>query len=481
MDYGSISTVVVLTIVVIIIIGWLPKRTVDSMKRVVEHREDRFSSSLHLVDARSATRFSDERALGTKGAIMQPRQSHEASLSRQRITEIRRRRHEAVRRRRAIVVSLFAAAVLVAALSFPLRFSVAFALIPLALAILVLGLGVRASSHAREWERSVRGHGANAHQSRGSTPRPAPSITQRGRSRESAPERHIEEEDASDASGSTMVMQQRDIRRALHRARQEHDEALARRERARSRAAGEGADAAGSEKSDADKGSATRAVADKAPSSRGIADKAPEENAAAHDAARRGADPVEDDHAGVSQQDLISFSLGAPRNGHAVCAQEPQSMEIRSTRRVATDGASAVGDIEAAAGDSSVASDAALADGDETDSSVSDGSVLSGSVSGSAGQGSADAAGQPTGPALIDGSRRPPADVDGPQGRHQVHSGVSSDTRVSGHRTSAQAGAGVNDTQAFHECETHAHVDTPKPSRDSLSVGLESILARRGQ
>ena len=56
MGYESLSTVVVLAIVIILMVFWLPKRTVKGMKRVIEHREDRFSPSLHLVDADSGTR-----------------------------------------------------------------------------------------------------------------------------------------------------------------------------------------------------------------------------------------------------------------------------------------------------------------------------------------------------------------------------------------------------------------------------------------
>lgn len=80
MGYESLSTVVVLAIVIILMVFWLPKRTVKGMKRVIEHREDRFSPSLHLVDADSGTRFSDEtRPQRRKGAIMQSNETHEAS------------------------------------------------------------------------------------------------------------------------------------------------------------------------------------------------------------------------------------------------------------------------------------------------------------------------------------------------------------------------------------------------------------------
>ena len=81
MGYESLSTVVVLAIVIILMAFWLPKRTVKGMKRVIEHREDRFSPSLHLVDADSGTRFSDETAAKAKGAIMQSNETHEGKLT----------------------------------------------------------------------------------------------------------------------------------------------------------------------------------------------------------------------------------------------------------------------------------------------------------------------------------------------------------------------------------------------------------------
>ena len=70
MGYESLSTVIVLVIVVLMLAVWLPRRTVNGMKHVMEHREDRYSSSLHLVDADSGTKFSDVRTPQAKGAIM---------------------------------------------------------------------------------------------------------------------------------------------------------------------------------------------------------------------------------------------------------------------------------------------------------------------------------------------------------------------------------------------------------------------------
>ena len=84
MGYESLSTVVVLAIVVILMLIWLPRRTIKGMKRVIEHREDRFSPSLHLVDADSGTRFSDETVAAAKGVLMQSTEAHKGATSEER-------------------------------------------------------------------------------------------------------------------------------------------------------------------------------------------------------------------------------------------------------------------------------------------------------------------------------------------------------------------------------------------------------------
>mgnify|MGYP000997559483 CR=1 FL=1 len=106
MGYESLSTVVVLAIVVILMVGWLPRRTVKVIKRVIEHREDRFSPSLHLVDADSGTRFSDVSTPQAKGAIMQSSEAQGGRMSEEHIAQVRTLRRAAIRRRRIIVVAL---------------------------------------------------------------------------------------------------------------------------------------------------------------------------------------------------------------------------------------------------------------------------------------------------------------------------------------------------------------------------------------
>jgi len=156
MGYESLSTVVVLVILMVIAVGWLPRRTVNSMKKVAEHRQDRYSSSLHLVDADSGTRFSDEHTPQPKGAIMQRAQTSTTTPTTAKVAHIRELRRAAVRRRRILALSLLLITVLVLVLSMVLPFSALFALIPGVLLAVVLALGVRAGS--MRWPRRGAGN-----------------------------------------------------------------------------------------------------------------------------------------------------------------------------------------------------------------------------------------------------------------------------------------------------------------------------------
>lgn len=70
MGYESLSTVVVLVIVIIAIAVWLPARTANGMKRAAEHRQDRYSPSLRIVEAEDGRRFGDIEPYQAKGAAM---------------------------------------------------------------------------------------------------------------------------------------------------------------------------------------------------------------------------------------------------------------------------------------------------------------------------------------------------------------------------------------------------------------------------
>lgn len=312
MGYESLSTVVVLAIVVILMLIWLPRRTIKGMKRVIEHREDRFSPSLHLVDADSGTRFSDETVAAAKGVLMQSTEAHKGATSEERIAEIRALRHAAVRRRRAIAVSLLTITVVVLVCAFALHFSPLFALIPAALLAAVLALGVRASRQAVAWERKVARYHAKV-KKRAAAERKRAQAEQAERARLRAQEL-AEARKVADEQLKTDVVPEGEIRQAIARGKADRDAAVKRRKE---------------ETQTAEKAvDQTTERADAAPAD------VKEVGLSIHDERDNMAEEAKT-VAVKSTQDLISFSLGAPRDGAAVEVDAPESMEIKSTKQVA--------------------------------------------------------------------------------------------------------------------------------------------------
>ncbi len=310
MGYESLSTVVVLAIVVILMLIWLPRRTIKGMKRVIEHREDRFSPSLHLVDADSGTRFSDETVAAAKGVLMQSTEAHKGATSEERIAEIRALRHAAVRRRRAIAVSLLTITVVVLVCAFALHFSPLFALIPAALLAAVLALGVRASKQAVAWERKVARYHAKV-KKRAAVERKRAQAEQAERARLRAQEL-AEARKVADEQLKTDVVSEGEIRQAIARGKADRDAAVKRRK----------------EEMSSKEETQTAERADAAPAD------VKEVGLSIHD--ERGNMAEEAKTVAVkSTQDLISFSLGAPCDGADVEVDAPESREIKSTKQVA--------------------------------------------------------------------------------------------------------------------------------------------------
>lgn len=330
MGYESLSTVVVLVIVVILIAVWLPTRTVNGMKRVAEHRQDRFSPSLHLVDAESGTRFTDAPPQWAKGTTVQTETS-QVRLNDEHIARVRGLRRAAARRRRIVVLTLAAATVLVLVLAIALRFSPLFALIPAALFVGALVLGINAAKQAREWENKVRL--AKRSQARAGQAVKAPAQPVAG-------DELADEVVVASGETATDVMEQREIRRVLRQAQIAKAQAMALRE------AADSAEASESVSSDADNQSFDAAnepqasvvesavSVDSVESVESMAQENEQDDHTAQLDQIRPSKALDAFEMAVSQ-DLISFSLGSPRNTLEEGTAEPQSLEIKSMRQVA--------------------------------------------------------------------------------------------------------------------------------------------------
>lgn len=391
MGYESLSTVVVLVIVIIAIAVWLPARTANGMKRAAEHRQDRYSPSLRIVEAEDGRRFGDIEPYQAKGAAM-PASTQSARLTTEHIAHIRELRHESIRRRQILVASLLAVAIVVFALAFIVHYSPLFALIPLALTAAVLAMGANAARQARQWERRV---------SRYEQKKTSATPTRQGQI--DSPAKNHAAESAAPAvqtsradDAATEVMEQRQIRRVLHDAEVEQAKAKVLRE-AQAKADREAAAPQAADHSEAETPSLT--VRDERDAHDSVADDATSELASVQPA--RALDVFDM----ATSQDLISFSLGAD---HAE-DNAPESLEIKSTRQV---------------------SKATPAEPEMVNK-------------------------------LIDEAKAVKASDDASAAK-------------------AQADHSAAQPESFHEHEERAEVQAPVATSESLSVGLDSILARRG-
>lgn len=357
MDFDSLASVVLWAIIAILFLGLQPWKTMQGMRNAMRHRADRYSTSLHILDVNDGTRFGDDYGSTGKGDAMQQAFAGASGLDETHIATVRRLRRAAIRRRRVIVVSLLVVTVFVLVLALALRFSPLFALIPLALDAVVLALGIRATKHARRWEDKVRRARAVV---RVNTMRREGAVTGRANKIrredvEAAVAAAIIEGEGGDAS--TNVMSQREIQETIARARRERREAFDERERRRSKAVSEAVAMTAAEvvsepyrrRDDGDKGESVAAAVRHDGASDGSVDAAAVQ-VNVQEASVVAPDEYADDHTNelaqvspahapdafemAAGQDLISFSLGAPRQGRDVRMAEPLSREIKSIKQV---------------------------------------------------------------------------------------------------------------------------------------------------
>lgn len=308
MGYESLSTIIVLVILAILMTIWLPKRTVKGMKQVEKHHADRYSTSLHVLDEDSGTRFSDEETPQLKGVIM-PATRNEQKSTTTYIEHVRSLRRASAQRRRILVGLLLSASVIVFVLAILLHFSPLFTLIPVAALAVVLYMGVQASKQARAWEAKVAKKERDRKTKELAKRKAA--VQRAKAAQEAAKNRPARDED------ETNVMEQREIRKALRQAKLEQTQALREREAHAQELAKEAAE---------HKDHAQLVV--RSEINHYPADET-NELSRVHPASAVDAFDM------AVSQDLISFSLGEERNGVEHPVQEPQSLEIKSTKQVA--------------------------------------------------------------------------------------------------------------------------------------------------
>ncbi|RSX55002.1 hypothetical protein D2E26_1056 [Bifidobacterium dolichotidis] len=452
MDYESqsLSAIIVLVIVGIVMMIWLPRRTEKGMKQVIKHREDKYSSSLHLVDAHSGTTFSDEHTPVSKGAIMPNTQAapgRDRAQEREYIARVRAARKAAIRRRRYIVATLSVLTVLVFLLSVVFAFSWLYTLIPAGLLVVVLGLGARASKQAREWEHRQKERNEAVIQA-------AAQLQQRHDARIARQRaRQLQEAEGSAQSEAqeepTDVLDQRQIRSALHHSRLQQAHEVAARE--------------ASAEAQAHEQEALRAEQEQHTAQ---ADPVAEAAHANYVANHMPATDMVKAAAQRPEPELISFSLDASEPSTETAAEPVvESLEIKSTRQVAQ------------------AKPLPKTQQEQAPVQQAPVQVID-----------AESVSTPAQPAKPTQPAQPvqtPAADENDELQALDHIAIQVDLErdpttqvqplapVRRPRSAADRHAKVNDSRAFHSSETHRDVEAPDESTDSLGSDLDSVLARR--
>ena len=475
MAYGSLSSIVVLVIAVILVLGWLPFRTIKGMKRASEHRQDRLSTSLHMVGREDGMRFCDRQSRTVKGLVMQQGQQDGNRRSQaQRIKQIRQLRRAAIRRRRILVLVLLVVTLLVAGLSFALDYSPWFTLIPLALVIVVLAAGAHASAQARAWERNLAQRRARQRRQQ------AASLT---RSKTSGKSGQTKNEGRTETA--TDVLDQSEIRRTLAQAKADQQAALKARQHnsikpAKSPASSKAKGPAGSVKPPEKTAAQTGHTSSRPSDDRKTSERTPAKQAASGPTASKPATTQS------SKAQKTASKPAAPKSSVDKSAASESVARSTSPGSVSVQSAAysgKSGSVSASVGkDHPSSSSPAKAQDDATNElkRINPSPAL-------------DAFGMAAGQDLISFSlgsaRGDEADKDGKnnedEGPHSLE--IKSTRQVSVARPPEKKQPDQKQAQKkadgrpddFHKREMQAQVEVPDRSEDSLSIGVEAILARR--
>ena len=459
MVYESLSSIVVLVIAVILVLGWLPFRTVKGMKRASEHRQDRLSTSLHMVGREDGMRFCDRQSRTVKGLVMQQGQQDGNRRSQaQRIKQIRQLRRAAIRRRRILVLALLVITLLVAGCSFLVDYSPWFTLIPLALVVVVLAAGAHASAQARAWERNLAQRRARQRRQQ------AASLT---KSKTSGKPGQAKSDGRTETA--TDVLDQGEIRRTLAQAKADQQAAL----QARQHNSAKPADpAVGSSKTQGSAGSVKST--EKAAAQAGHATSRPSAAKKASDRtpAKQAASRPKASKPATTKSSTAAKAASKPA---APKSSEDKSAASKPAARSAAAQSPKSGPVPASVGNARPASSA-------QDDATNELKRISPSPA-------LDAFGMAAGQDLISFSLGSASgegsDMDGKksedEGPHSLEIKSTRQVSVARPPEKKQADQKKADKRPddFHKQEMQAQVEVPDRSEDSLSIGVEAILARR--
>ncbi|WP_018143393.1 hypothetical protein [Alloscardovia criceti] len=149
MDIQSLSGIVLIAIALVVLVGVIPSRTMKSLRNASRHLEDKYSTSLRVLDNDDAYVRDELRAvMPVNGKIRDVKRFHPRNVQR-----VREQRKRGIRNRQILVALLTVGTLATVAGAYVLHFTYWFTAIPGALLGIVLILGVRTSRAAVQWEK----------------------------------------------------------------------------------------------------------------------------------------------------------------------------------------------------------------------------------------------------------------------------------------------------------------------------------------
>ncbi|MFT8705340.1 MAG: hypothetical protein ABF805_08220 [Bifidobacterium sp.] len=518
------------------------------MRRASEHREDRYSSSLHVVTQEDAARVGDTKShvagmQRVKGSFMDSEKTQSIAAHKQEhIERIRQTRRAAIRRRQRIVATLAIVTVALVILGATKTISMLYAVIPALLLLAVLLLGAHAAKSARAWElrvaQSSKGASTTPSATSNATAKPQTDTREYRKASQSADietrqssvqpsnrqaQRHVRtpssgQQAQSAPATATDVLNKAEIQRILQLAKQEQQRSKRASEASRPASVPSPASVSVQARTDV---AVSKPKSSRASGGASKPQKKPQESAAARKASLPNVDMPkleQDSQQKAASQDLISFSLGSVSETRNLQNDGPESREIKSSKQVAvakpkpksrhqsadkTQGKTQGKTQSTAQGKPQGKQQTAA---NSTMKSAVNSAMKSSTNSASNAQKKPavatphleDSSATAASPSIkrsapsahkVDTSTQPQQPED--ETREIVVAGVV-DKVKSGHTQADSPNAAADNGSAFaldnnnanaeqfHADEIHAEVEPPTQSSESLSIGLETILSRRG-
>lgn len=375
MNLDSLASVVLWVTIALVVLGIQPWKTFAAMGKAIEHHDDRYSTRMRIVnvDELGYMAACDDCEKGT--VMLSP--TNASIMDDVYVARVRAERRKAIGRRRILVLALAVITVVTLVVAVVAHFSPAFALIPAGLEAAVLWLGTRAAKSAQAWEARVA---QSRQRQRELQTRHQAHLTANAPVQESSPYSGSSYNDdvyegvqAQDSEPATDVLSSEAIAGTIEQARQDRaaalrarramqltsqQEASSKHTEQQSAAVDEHQPSAQSMQHSAQHSASMSESVDKHANALTNTDNNVDTATVADDAkleadqrsAVQGQDGVDDNTHELASiqpshaldafemavnQDLISFSLGAPRNGEDVPTAEPQSLPIVSLKQVA--------------------------------------------------------------------------------------------------------------------------------------------------